>query len=252
MSMMGELTFFLGLQIKQTREGTFVHQGKYTKDLLNKFNMDEAKPLSTPMSTTTALDADEKGEAVDQKEYRSMIRSLLYLTAMRPDIQFVVCLCARFQSSPCTSHREAIKWIMRYLRFTPEFGLWFSASYSLSDADYAGCRIERMSTSETCQFIGSSLVSWSSRKQSSVAQSTTETECHCCSQLLWMIAILRDYGLEFRRVPLLCDSTSAISEAKNPVLHSKTKHIEVRFHFLCDHYEKGDIDLRTLTPKTSL
>jgi hypothetical protein len=98
MSMMRELTFFLGLQIKQTREGTFVHQGKYTKDLLKKFNMDEAKPLSTPMSTTTALDADEKGEAVDQKEYRSMIRSLLYLTATRPNIQFVVCLCARFQS----------------------------------------------------------------------------------------------------------------------------------------------------------
>ena len=86
MSMMGELTFFLGLQIKQTREGTFVHQGKYTKDVLKKFDMGEAKPLSTPMSTTTALDEDKEGEAVDQKEYRSMIGSLLYLTATRPDI----------------------------------------------------------------------------------------------------------------------------------------------------------------------
>jgi hypothetical protein len=123
MSMMDELTFFLGLQIKQTREGTFVHQGKYTKDLLRKFDMGEAKPLSTPKSTTTALDEDKKGEAVDQKEYRSMIRSLLYLTATRPDIQFTVCLCARFQSSPRTSHRQAVKRIMRYLRFTLEFGL---------------------------------------------------------------------------------------------------------------------------------
>ena len=96
MSMMGELTFFLGLQIKQTREGTFVHQGKYTKDLLKKFDMGEAKPLSMPMSTTMALDADEEGEAVDQKEYRNMIGSLLYLTATRPDIQFAVYLCARF------------------------------------------------------------------------------------------------------------------------------------------------------------
>ena len=95
MSMMGELTFFLGLQIKQSREGTFVHQGKYTKDLL-KSDMGEAKPLPTPMSTTTARDADKDGEAVDQKEYRSMIGSLLYLTATRPDIQFAVCLCARF------------------------------------------------------------------------------------------------------------------------------------------------------------
>jgi hypothetical protein len=131
MSVMGELTFFLRLQIKQTREGMFVHQGKYTKDLLKKFHMSEAKPLSTPMSTMTALNADEEGEVTDQKEYRSMIGSLLYLTSMRLDIQFTVYLCARFQSSPCTSYRQAIKWIMRYLYFTPEFGLWFLASFSL-------------------------------------------------------------------------------------------------------------------------
>jgi len=252
MSMMGELTFFLGLQIKQSKNGTFVHQGKYTKDLMRKFDMGEAKPLSTPMSTTTALDADEEGEPVDQREYRSMIGSLLYLTATRPDIQFAVCLCARFQASPRTSHRQAVKRIFRYLRFTPEFGLWYSASSSLSlsgysDADYAGCRVMRRSTSGTCQFLGTSLVSWSSRKQSNVAQSTVEAEyvaaAACCSQLLWMIATLKDYGLHFTRVPLLCDSTGAISVAKNPVLHSKTKHIEVRYHFLRDHYEKGDIDL---------
>ena len=132
MSMMGELKFFLRLQIKQSREGTFVHQGKYTKDVLRKFDMADAKPLSTPMATMTALDADEDGEPVDQKEYRSMIGSLLYLTATRPDIQFAVCLCARFQASPRTSHRQAVKRIMRYLRFTPEFGLWFSAASSLS------------------------------------------------------------------------------------------------------------------------
>ena len=178
MSMMGELTFFLGLQIKQTREGMFVHQGKYTKDVLKKFDMGKAKPLSTPMSTTTALDADEEGEAVDQKEYHSMIGSLLYLTATRSDIQFVVCLCARFQASPHTSHRQAIKRTMRYLHFTPEFGLWYSTSSSLSlcgysDADFAGYRLDRKSMLGICQFLGSSLVSWSSRKQSSVAQSTT-------------------------------------------------------------------------------
>ncbi|XP_066353575.1 uncharacterized mitochondrial protein AtMg00810-like [Miscanthus floridulus] len=97
---MGELTFFLGLLIKQTREGMFMHQGTYTKDVLKKFDMGEAKPLSTPMSTTTALDEDKEGEAMDQKEYRSMIGSLLYLTVMIPDIQFAVYLCARFQSSP--------------------------------------------------------------------------------------------------------------------------------------------------------
>jgi hypothetical protein len=190
MSMMGELQFFLGLQIKQAKEGTFVHQAKYTKDILKKFKMDDSKPLSTPMSTTTMLDADEDREAMDQKEYRSMIGSLLYLTATRPDIQFSVCLCTHFQASPRTSHRQAVKRIFRYLRYTLELGLWYSASSSLlllgfSDADFAGCRVDRKSTSGTCQFLGSSLVSWSSRKQSSVAQSTTEAEyvaaASCCS-----------------------------------------------------------------------
>jgi hypothetical protein len=115
MSMMGELQFFLGLQIKQTKERTFVHQAKYTKDILKKFKMDVLKPLSTPMSTTTALDADEDREAVDQKEYWSMIGSLLYLTATRSDIQFSVCLCAHFQASPRTSHWQAVKRIFWYL-----------------------------------------------------------------------------------------------------------------------------------------
>jgi hypothetical protein len=96
MSMMGELQFFLGLQIKQEKEGTFVHQAKYTKDIRKKFKMDDSKPLSAPMSTITALDADEDGEPVHQKEYRSMIGTLLYLTATRSDVQFSVCLCARF------------------------------------------------------------------------------------------------------------------------------------------------------------
>jgi hypothetical protein len=109
MSMMGELQFFLGLQIKQSKEGTFMHQAKYTKDIMRKFKMEDSKAMTTPMSTTMALDTDEEGEHVDQKEYRSMIGSLIYLTATRPDIQFSVCLCARFQASPRTSHRQAVK-----------------------------------------------------------------------------------------------------------------------------------------------
>jgi hypothetical protein len=109
MSMMGELTFFLGIQGKQTKQGTFIHQAKYTKDLMKKFHMDELKPVSTPMSMTTSLDLDEYGEAVDQREYRSMIGSLLYLTVTRSDIQFTVCLCACFQASPRTSHRTVVQ-----------------------------------------------------------------------------------------------------------------------------------------------
>jgi hypothetical protein len=170
MSMMGELQFFLGLQIKQSKEGTFVHQANYTKDIVRNFKMEDSKAMTAPMSTTTTLDADEDGKHVDQKEYRCMIVSLLYLTATRPDIQFLVCLCACFQASPRTSHRQAVKRIFRYLRHTPDFGVWYSTSSSLalhgfSDADFAGCRLDRKSTSGTCQLLGSSLVSWSSRKQ---------------------------------------------------------------------------------------
>ncbi|WVZ52477.1 LOW QUALITY PROTEIN: hypothetical protein U9M48_003531 [Paspalum notatum var. saurae] len=158
----------------------------------------------------------------------------------------------RHLASPRTSHRQGVKHIFRYLKVTPELGLWYSSGSSLSlrgfsNVDYAGCRIDRKSTSGTCQFLGTSLVSWSSRKQASVSLSTTEAEyisaASCCSQLLWMKATLSDFGLSFGRIPFLVDSTSAISIAKNPVLHSRTKHIDVRFQFLRDHYEKGDIDL---------
>jgi hypothetical protein len=144
MSMIGDLQFFLRLQIKQSKEGTFVHQAKYTKDIVRKFKMEDSKAMATPMSMTTALNADEEGEHVDQKECQSMIRSLLYLTATRPDIQFSVCLCAHFQASSKTSHRQAVKRIFRYFRHTPDFDLWYSASSSLalhgfSYADFAFC-----------------------------------------------------------------------------------------------------------------
>jgi hypothetical protein len=163
MSMMEELTFFLGIQVKKMKQGTFVHQAKYTKDLMKKFNMTELKIVSTPMSSMASLDPDEHGEAVDQREYRSMISSLLYLTATRPNIQFAMGLCACFQASPRSSHRTALQRVFRYLKHTPKFGIWYSASSSLdlvgfSNANFAGCGIDRKSTSGTCHFLGYSLI----------------------------------------------------------------------------------------------
>jgi hypothetical protein len=133
------------------------------------------------MSSTASLGPDENGETVDQREYKSMIGSLLYLTATRSDIQFTMGLHARFQAFPYSSHRMTVQWIFRYLKHTAEFRIWYSASFSLdlvgfSDADFAGCGIDRKSTSGTCYLLGSSLVCWSSQKQTSVAQSTTEAE----------------------------------------------------------------------------
>jgi hypothetical protein len=137
------------------------------KDLIKKFNMAELKPLSTLMSSATSLGSDEDGEAIDQIEYRSMIGSLLYLSATRQDIQFTVGLCARFQTSPRSSHRTTVQRIFRYLKHTLEFGIWYSASSSLhlvgfSDANFVGCGIDRKSTSVTYHFLGSSLICWSS------------------------------------------------------------------------------------------
>ena len=168
MSMMSELKFFLGLQIKQTKEGTFVSQTKYTKDLFKKFNMQESKGMKTPMPTSGHLDLSKDGEPVDQKVYRSMIDSLL-LFASRPDIMLSVCMCARYQAAPKECHLKAVKRIVRYLIHTPNFGIWYpkrsSFDVGYSDSDYAGDKVDRKSTSGTCQFLGRSLVSWSSKKQ---------------------------------------------------------------------------------------
>jgi hypothetical protein len=208
MSMMGELKYFLGFQIKQLQEGTFISQTKYIQDILKKFGMKNAKPIKTPMGTNGHLDLDTGGKSVDQKVYRSMIGSLLYLCASRPDIMLSVCMCARFQANPKEVHLRAVKRIMRYLVYTPKFGLWYpkGSTFDLigySDADYAGCKIDRKSTSGTCQFLRRSLVSWASKKQNSVALSTVEAEYiaagHCCAQLFWMRQTLTDYGYKFSK-----------------------------------------------------
>jgi hypothetical protein len=159
MSVMGVLTFFLGFQIKQAKEGTFISQSKYTRDVLKKFGIDNAKPIKTPMGTNGHLDLDMGGTSVDQKIYCSMIGSLLYLCASRPDIMLSVCMCARFQAAPKECHLRAVKRIMRYLVLTPNLGLWYPKGSCIellgySDADYARCKMDRKSTSGTCQFFG--------------------------------------------------------------------------------------------------
>jgi hypothetical protein len=252
MSMMGELNYFLGFQVKQLKERTFISQTKYTQDLLKRFGMKDAKPVKTLMGTDGHLDLNKGGQFVDQKAYRSMIGSLLYLCASRPDIMLSVCMCATFQSDPKECHLVAVKQILRYLVSTPCFGIWYpkGSTFDLirySDSDYAGCKVDRKSTSGTCQFQGRSLVSWSSNKQTSVALSTAEAEYvaagQCCTQLLWMRQTLWDFGYNLSKVPLLCDNESATRLAVNPVEHSRTKHIDIRHHLLRDHQQRGDIDI---------
>ena len=200
------------------------------------------------MGTGTRLDEDPHGKSVNEKQYKGMIGSLLYLTASRPDISFSVGLCARFQSNPKESHLTAVKRILRYLKGTDDLCLFYPHSdifdlVSYSDADYAGDLVNQKSTSGMVQFLGTSLVSWGSKKQNTIAWSTAEAEyvaaAACCSQVLWIKQQVRDFGIKFKSVPIYCDNTSAICISKDPVHHSRVKHIHIRHHFLKDNVEKG-------------
>jgi hypothetical protein len=235
MSVIGEFKYCLGFQIKQLKYGMFISQTKYALDLLKKFGMDKAKPIRTPMGTNSHLDLDIDGKSVDQKVYRTIIGSLLYLCASSPDIMLSVCMCARFQAAPKECHLRAVKRIMRYLVLTPYLGLWYpkGAHFELigySNVDYVGCKVDRKSTSGTCQFLGRSLVYWSSKKQNSIALSTTEAEYvaagSCCAQLLWMRQTLKDYDYTLNHVPLLCDNSSATKIVACKKHHDNNKTLE--------------------------
>ncbi|GJX72846.1 putative ribonuclease H-like domain-containing protein [Tanacetum coccineum] len=232
MSSMGELTFFLGLQVKQQPDGIFI--------------------TTTPIESNKPLVKDEDGVEVDVHEYRSMIGSLMYLTASRPDIMFAVCACARFQVTPKASHLHAVKRIFRYLKHQPKLGLWYPRDSpfeleAFSDSDYAGASLDRKSTTGGCQFLGRRLISWQCKKQTIVANSTTEAEyvaaAHCCGQVLWIQNQMMDYGFNFMNTKIHIDNESTICVVKNPVYHSRTKHIEIRHHFIRDCYEKRLIDV---------
>jgi len=203
MSMMGELTYFLVVQVKQLNHGTFLNQSKYCFDLLKKFKMEDYKESTTPIATNCLMDVDEAGQPVDSTKYRGLIESLLYLTASRPDIQFGVCLCARFQANPKESHFKVAKRILKYLKGTTNVGLWYPCDSNInlsgfSDLDYAGCKLNRKSTSGTCHLLGSSLISWNSKKQACVALSIAKAEYiaarHGYAQIIWLKHKLLDYG----------------------------------------------------------
>ncbi|GJV75384.1 retrovirus-related pol polyprotein from transposon TNT 1-94 [Tanacetum coccineum] len=220
MSMMGQMTFFLGLQISQSPRGIFINQAKYALETLKKYGIDLSDLVDTPMVDRLKLDEDLLGIPVNQTRFRGMVGSLMYLTASRPNLVFVVCMCARYQAKPTKKHLEAIKRFFRYLKGTINMGLWYPKDNAMSltayaDADHTGCQDSRRSTSGSAQFLGDRLVSWSSKKQRSTAISTTEAE---------YIAI-------------------AIALSCNNVQHSRSKHIDIRHHFIREQVENGVVKL---------
>ncbi|GJV26036.1 retrovirus-related pol polyprotein from transposon TNT 1-94 [Tanacetum coccineum] len=200
MSMIGELNFFLGLQIKQLEDGIFFNQSKYVKEMLKKFSLEDFKPIKTPISSETKLTRDEDDKPIDDTKYHGMTGSLLYLTASCPDIMFSI----------CTSH----------------LGLWYPKGTGLETiiytiSDHAGDYVDRKSTSGVCTFMGCCLTTWFSKKQTALSISTTEAEYvsarKACQQALWMKQALVDYDIKLDDIPVLCDNKRAIDLSKNPV-----------------------------------
>ncbi|GJU58500.1 hypothetical protein Tco_1236266 [Tanacetum coccineum] len=213
------------------------------------------------MSSETKLTRDEDGEPIDDTKYRGMIGSLLYLKVSRPDIMFNVCLCARFQEASKSSHLEAVKRIFRYIKGTSHLGLWYPKGTGLetivyADSDHARDYVDRKSTSGVWTFMDCCLTSWFSKKQTALAISTTEAEYvsagKACQQALWMKQALVDYDIKLNDIPVLCDNKGAIDLSKNPVLHSRTKHIEIRHHFLRDNVQKGNITIEKVASEDNI
>ncbi|GJW35745.1 retrovirus-related pol polyprotein from transposon TNT 1-94 [Tanacetum coccineum] len=232
MSMMGQMSFFLGLQVSQSPGGIFINQSKFALEILKKFGMDSCDPVDTPMVDRLKLDEDPLGIPVDQTRFRSMVGSLMY------------------QASPTKKHLEALKRVFRYLRGTINWGLWYPKDTAMAltayaDADHAGCQDTRRSTSGSAQFLGDKLVSWSSKKQKSTAISTTEAEYiamfGCCAQILWMRSQLFDYGFAFNKISLYCDNRSAIALCCNNVEKGV-----VELYFVTTDYQLADIFTKAL------
>ncbi|KAK6119767.1 hypothetical protein DH2020_046489 [Rehmannia glutinosa] len=256
MSMMGELNFFLGLQIKQCQEGIYISQSKYTKELLKKFGIEEGRTVSTPMATNVKIDKDEKdSDLFDMPTlYRSNVGALQYLLMTRPDISYIMNKVSQFLHAPTTCHWAACKRVLRYLKGTQFQGLLFSPVQYLvlegfSDADWVGCLDDRKSTSGYCVFLDKNLVAWSSKKQNVIARSTTESEysalATAATDLIWIQSLFAELGLSLKQPAILwCDNKSVISLASNHIFHARTKHIEVDVHYIREKVNSKVIDVR--------
>nr|GEZ48562.1 retrovirus-related Pol polyprotein from transposon TNT 1-94 [Tanacetum cinerariifolium] len=246
MSMMGKISFFLGLQISQSPRGIFINQSKYALESLKKYGFKSCDPVDTSMVEKSILDEDKEGKAIDPSHYYGMIGSLLYLTTSRPDLQFAICMCVGYQTRPTEKHVHSVKRIFQYLHGTVHRGQWYPNDSSVAltafaDADHAGFQDTRRSTS------GERLISWLSKRQKSAAISSPEAEyitlSGCCAQIIWMRSQLSDYGIGFNKIPMYCDNKSVIALCYNNVQHSRSKHIDIRYHFIKEKVENGVIEL---------
>lgn len=248
------MCYFLGVEIDQSQNEIFLCQKKYAAEVLSKFGMEDCNPVNNPMVPGTKLSKDMEGEDVDPSLYKQLIGSLMYLTATRPDIMFVVCFLSRFMVQPKAAHLLAVKRVLRYIKGTLQMGLLYTSFgegslQAYTDSDFAGDIDSGRSTSGYAFLMSNAAVAWSSKKQPIVTLSSTEAEyvaaSFCATQCLWMKRILSNFNQaeEEECVTILCDNSSSIKLSKNPVLHGRTKHIQVRFHFLRELVKEEEVNL---------
>ena len=253
MTDLGRMKYFLGVEIHQTEAGIFLCQGKYASEILARFGMGSCNAVNNPMVPGTKLSSQEKGEEIDSTEYKQLIGSLIYITTTRPDIMYAVSFLSRFMATPKEGHLLAAKRILRYLKGTMNFGIFYKRSSDntlkgYTDSDFAGDLDGGKSTSGYVFMMGDGAVAWSSKKQPIVTLSTTEAEyvaaTACACQSIWMREVLNSIEEDLCKcVTVFCDNSSSIKLSKNPVFHGRTKHINVKFHFIRDLIKKGDVEL---------
>ncbi|MFS7974794.1 putative RNA-directed DNA polymerase [Helianthus anomalus] len=253
MSDMGLLKLFLGLEVKQTDKGVFLSQENYAKGIVSKFGMEGCKVEDTPMNVNEKLMQDDKADKANEVIFRSLVGSLIYLTHTRPDLAYSVSLISRFMQNPSKLHLGAAKRIVKYVAGTTGYGIWYERGVPINligytDSDWASSVDDRKSVSANVFSLGSGAVTWSSKKQSTVALSSTEAEyvasSAATSQAIWLRRILEDLGVP-QEAPtvILCDNHSAINLSRNPVLHGRTKHIEIKHHYIRDMVAQQRISL---------
>ncbi|XP_062028867.1 uncharacterized mitochondrial protein AtMg00810-like [Rosa rugosa] len=251
---LGNLHYFLGIEVQRSAAGLSLTQSKYALDLLRHTDMLDAKPYATPAVSGKRLSINDGDALSDPTAFRSVVGALQYLTITRPDIAFAVNQVCQFLHKPTTTHWVAVKRILRYIKKTHNHGLFYRpGSFNInafSDADYAGDPDDRISTGGSCIYLGPNLISWSSKKQGGVSRSSTESEyrqlAYTAATISWFLHLFKDLKLHLSCPTLWCDNISALSLASNPVFHTRTPHVEVDYHYVREKVVRQELTVHYL------